>query len=307
MRIHLLFTASLILWSCNQGDVEQTSLTHVTRVVVSPAEFLGDLSCGLPDGMVSYQATLYDVTEGLGRAFQLPSSPVVGCTSDVNFERVLEGHRYIATVVGFDQAGFQSQNPGSPVVVDKSGASVTPRWTTTCWGSDDSREVYGEGGAGPIVDGQGGVTNADGLGTISYFRTEMLVRGCEPLKSDVEPGTANVMFDPGLSLLGQKCGSDAGQVGGYIVYSGSAASSPTEMFGGAGGMGGADTEDESTGRDVDCGETLTWEDWPANQFLTFEIVALDGESGEPRWTSKCTVRTKAMTTVLASCQTFTEL
>ena len=136
MRFPALITCSLILLgACNNSDSQFTSLTHVTRMVVSPSEFLGNLSCGVPGGMQRYQATLFDVTEGLDRAFQLPSSPVIDCTSDVNFEYVQEGHRYVATVVGFDVTGIRSQNPGSSVVVYKQGQPFDPRRTTTCWGT----------------------------------------------------------------------------------------------------------------------------------------------------------------------------
>jgi hypothetical protein len=173
---------ALGLFACNNSETEYDSIAHVTRVVIDPDEFIGELTCGLSDGL-TYQATLFDVTEGLGRAFQLPSSTVVRCSAKVNFERVVAGHRYVASIVGFDRADVQVQNPGSPLVVDEEGQPVSPRWSTFCWGNDASRDRYGDGGAGPIVDGEGGVGGVQELGVVAYDRTEMVMRGCERFTS----------------------------------------------------------------------------------------------------------------------------
>jgi hypothetical protein len=168
------------LMACNETETEYSSVSHVTRVSIDPDEFVGEVVCSLSGGF-TYQATLYDVTEGLERAFQLPSSSVVSCGAKVNFERVVAGHRYIATVVGFDRDDVRVQNPGSTLVVDGEGKLVEPRWSTTCWGTDAGRDHYGDGGAGPVPDGEGGRGDADDLGVIAYLRTEMVMRGCEPL------------------------------------------------------------------------------------------------------------------------------
>lgn len=193
MRSRLWISCALSLLACNNSETEYTSISHVTRVVIDPDEFIGEVVCGV-SGKLTYQATLYDVTVGLSRAFQLPSSLVVSCSSKVNFERVVPGHRYIATVVGFDRNDVQAQNPGSPLVVDRQGQVVTPRWSTMCWGSDAGRDAYGDGGAGPISDwpelvggqGQGGQSeDLDALGVTAYSRTEMVMRGCEPWSSEM--------------------------------------------------------------------------------------------------------------------------
>lgn len=167
------------LTACNESETEYSSVSHVTRVSMDPDEFVGAVVCSLSGGF-TYQATLYDVTEGLDRAFQLPSSSVVSCGAKVNFERVVAGHHYIATVIGFDRDDVRVQNPGSTLVVDGEGKLVEPRWSTTCWGTDISRDHYGQGGAGPVPDGEGGRSGADDLGVIAYLRTEVVMRGCEP-------------------------------------------------------------------------------------------------------------------------------
>ncbi len=301
MRTPLLIGCTLALCACNRSDTESSSLTHVTRIVVSPEEFLGDVSCGLPGGMQAYQATLYDVTEGLDRAFQLPSSLVVSCSSNVNFERVVEGNRYIATIVGFDVTGYQSQNPGSPIVVDQDGQPVTPRWSTTCWGTDESRDEYGQGGAAPTPDGpaSGGLGGSFGiLGTTAYYRTEMVVRGCSPLSTDTEPATTAVRFDLDRSLLGIECGEQPGNVGRYVVTQTSSSAS-------VGGAGGAGPTDET--QEISCGETLIWSALPENELLSFDALALDAVSGEPAWISECVARTRPGVTVSANCETFVEL
>ncbi len=301
MRIRVLVISALFVWGCNRSSSETISQTHVTRIVVSPDEFLGEVSCGLPGGMESYQATLYDVTEGLGRAFQLPSSKVVSCRSNVNFERVLERHSYIATIVGFDRSGYKSQNPGSPIVVDENGKSVAPQFRGTCWGSDEARDEYAAGGAGPVVDGQGGITGADNLGAVAYYRTEILVRGCTPLEVDKEPDPTAIEFDLSPSLQGLECGHDAGQVQGFEIR---VIESETGAQGGAGGSGGAEAEDS---QQVACGESLIWEDWPQDERLGFEVLALDGATSSPAWSTTCSATTQPNVTVSASCGSFLEL
>ncbi|HXS16736.1 MAG TPA: hypothetical protein VN764_06090 [Polyangiaceae bacterium] len=178
----VLIAAPLGLAACNDTETDYDSVSHVTRVTIDPDEFVGEVVCSLSGGF-TYQATLYDVTEGLERAFELPSSSVVSCAAKVNFERVVAGHRYVATIVGFDRDDVRVQNPGSTLVVDEDGQLVQPRWSTTCWGTDKSRDRYGEGGAGPTPDGEGGDGSAEDLGVIAYLRTEMVMRGCDPLTS----------------------------------------------------------------------------------------------------------------------------
>jgi len=175
----VLMAPYLCLTACNETEDDYESVSHVTRVSMDPDEFVGEVVCSLSGGF-TYQATLYDVTDGLERAFQLPSSSVVSCGAKVNFERVVPGHHYIATVQGFDRDDIRVQNPGSTLVVDKEGKLVEPRWSTTCWGTDASRDQYGGGGAGPIPDGEGGNGYADDLGVIAYGLTEAVMRGCEP-------------------------------------------------------------------------------------------------------------------------------
>lgn len=298
MRSCFWIICALALVGCEGKDDEYESLTHVTRIVVSPDEFLGELSCGLPGGMVSYQATLFDVTEGLHRAFQLPSSPIVSCFSDVNFERVVQGHNYVATVVGFDRDDLRAQNPGSPILVDKAGTSVTPRWSTTCWGSDDAQERYGGGGQGPTPDLNGEFGGTDGLGAISYYRTAIIVRGCDELSANQPAAPTAISFDLKASMLGMNCGTGAGQMSEYSVQFLS-----DEV--GAGGAGGDSAQDEI--QYAACGENLISEDWPVGEFLDFEVIGYEGSAREARWITQCTAFTKVGVTVAARCNAFVKL
>lgn len=298
MRSTFWIICAWALVGCESDDSDNDSVTHVTRVVVSPSEFLHELSCGLPGGMVSYQATLFDVTEGLERAFQLPSSPIISCFSDVNFERVVEGNRYVATVVGFDRDDVSAQNPGSPIVVDEDGKSVTPRWSTTCWGSDEGEERYGGGGQGPTPDNEGGFGGVDSLGVISYYRTAMVVRGCEELVAHQPPAPTAIDFDLTASLLGISCGDAAAQMSEYSV----------QFLGDEhanGGAGGAIANDEI--KHADCGTTLHTAGWMAGEFLDFEVLGYEADTSEARWRAQCTAFTRPGVTVSARCDAFVEL
>jgi hypothetical protein len=241
----------------------------------------------------------------LDRAFQLPSSPVVSCFSDSNFEFVegddgyVSGHRYVATVIGFEETGLRSQNPGSPLVVDDDGQVITPRWSTTCWGTDTSQELYGQGGAGLVVDGEGGVGGVQDLGVVAYDLTDMIVRGCDPLDSSVPAPSTSVSFAPSLTAEDIQCGSEAGEM---VEFSATLLSEESPAQGGQGGA-----SDESQARVSPCGEVLVWDNWPAGEYLQFELQGYDGATGEPGWTSACTVFTRAGVTTPARCDAFTAL
>jgi hypothetical protein len=269
-----------------------------TRVRVSPQVFLGDLVCSEDGGMHRYQATLLDVTDGLEEAFQLPSSAVVSCKQDVEFEYVKAGRRYIAQVSGFDRSDISAQNPGSPIIVDESGAKTSPRWTTTCWGYD-GLEPAGLGGASGELTGEGG-SGGDGptLGVESFSKTIVTVRGCESLTGSSEQGPTAVSFNIQTALLGLDCGSEAGQIGTFTVaLKGDVVPEPP-IEGGAGGAGGAPGLSIPTST---CGETLVLSDVPPATYLTFIAQGLDAVTEEVLWTTECNALSVAGITVQATC------
>lgn len=285
----------LVLLGCSRQDEDDGLVTQPTRVRVSPAVFLGDVECSEEGGMHTYQATLLDVTEGLEGAFRLPSSDVVSCDRDVEFQYVRAGRRYIAQVSAFARSDISAQNPGSPVIVDDEGMAVSPRWTTTCWGYDDLLPI-GMGGAQGDLDAQGGAGGASSvLGVESFSKTIVTVRGCEPLDGPLADGPTAVAFDISSALLGISCGSNAGDVGDFTVR---LAGEDEMTAGGAGGMGGAPMTDQPSAL---CGETLTLEDVPPSERLTFIAEGFDAESGAVIWTSTCRALSVAGVTVRASC------
>lgn len=293
MRPSLWLIPALLL-ACSREDVDDNIVRQPTRVRVSPEVFLGDVACSEAGGMHGYQATLLDVTDGLEGAFQLPSSDVISCRLDAEFELVNSGRRYIALVSGFDRSDIEVQNPGSPIVVDESGKAVSPRWTTTCWGYDNLLPA-GMGGAPADLDALGGAGGASGtLGVESFSRTIVTVRGCEPLEGAAAADTAGVSFDISRSLLDIDCGSEAGQIGTFSVR----LQSETEALGGAGGMGGSAGFTPET---ASCGEVLTLDDVPPAEFLTFVAEGYDAESGAVIWSSTCRALSVAGVTVKASC------
>jgi hypothetical protein len=307
MRSPICIGCVLALIACTNSEEVYSSVSHVTRIVVDPNEFLGTLSCGTPEGMVSYQATLFDVTPGLDAAFQLPSSVVTSCSTKTNFELVEPGHRYMATVVGFDKQGLKFQNPGSPVVVDSSGKSAVPRWSTTCWGTDEAEDTLGGGGMGPSPDGQGGQMEGQGgsgdaelVGVTSYLSTEMVVKGCEPLQGESSTRTA-VAFDLERSMIGFGCGDGPEELSEYSVE----LVDKEEAGGGVGGAGGSSSADGPEW--ADCGKVLELDGFRGGQYPNFKVLGYESDSAEPSWVSLCTAYTRYGTTVSARCEGFIEL
>lgn len=291
-RSHAVLVALTLFAACSNDPEESTFFTQITRVTVSPSLFLGSVPCQSGGGMTHYQARLLDVTESLENAFVLPSSPVVPCTSDVSFEFVQSGHRYIAEIVGFDREDLSAQNPGSPVVVDEDGRSVMPRFRGTCWGRDGVT-APGEGGA--TSEGLGGLGGgSNGLGALAYDRTEIFVRGCEELVDYELPGPTSVQFSLEGSLGSLVCGTGSGDVAGYSVTEG------VELPQGEGGAGGA-SQGPLDPTLTACDESLTVSGVTPDSILNYTVWAYEADQAAATWSSTCSALTQEGVTVDAAC------
>lgn len=138
----LLATAA----GCGEDDLLGSATAVPTEVAVDPADFLGDVPCrALVGAAQSYVLTLDTFgVEGedddSATPIRVGSSGPVSCASEVGFRDVIvDGARYVASVDVFEAApdtltpegGFGS---GARTMIDRSGARVLPRWTTTCGG-----------------------------------------------------------------------------------------------------------------------------------------------------------------------------
>src|SRR5688572_25232772 len=235
-RLLWLPSVGLAFVSCNEETPPNTILPTPTSVIITPEAFLGDVACGTETGgLLAYQATLLDVTEGLQGAPTLPSSPVVDCTSTVVFETVQINHRYAAIVTAFDRSGLRAESEGSQTIVDDDGNPVSPQWATRCLGHDGEVDMAlgGAGGETFDPDGEGGATNAS-LGVLAVEHAAVPVRGCEPLTGEFDPNLTGVRVEL-TSLLGSlTCGNEAGQVGTYTAE----LTGDQSSMGGMGGVGG---------------------------------------------------------------------
>lgn len=161
--------------ACSSTTSTATGVIPATAIVVDPAEFLGDVICGVgPGEMRRYVATLVDVS-GLPEAgipeIEMPSSPPTPCYQKIQFERITPGREYSAKIQGYDRTDLRPSAPGSLVMVDGTGAYVPPRWTTTCGG----RQQLADGGA-ILVDG--GTPARDGsIGVFDDCRRQLLPDG----------------------------------------------------------------------------------------------------------------------------------
>lgn len=285
----------LAISACSSGTSDPALFTQPTRVRVSPAAFLGDTPCSDEGGMRLYQATLLDVTDGLESAFALPSSALVACTADVEFQFVEAGRYYIAEVRGFDRGDLSTASKGAPVVVDESGAPVTPRWETTCWGQDGvTPDDFGLGGA--MDEAAGGVGQAGpDLGVRSFSRTIVTVRGCEPLSDSGTDGKTRVSITIEDALVDLGCGEGPGDIYRFrqqVVDPGAA-----DSQGGAGGAQNVPPFGEGT---APCdGELLI--EAESDGVISYEIEGLSGVTGEVVWRTVCQAIPQAGITVSATC------
>lgn len=242
--------------------------------------------------MQLYQATLFDVTDGLDEAFELPSSDLAACTADVEFQYVKAGRYYIAEVRAFDRADLTVAAKGAPVAVDDSGAPVAPRWETTCWGQDGvTPQDFGLGGAAEEGIGGGGPD----LGVRSFSKTIVTVRGCEPLSDSGTDGKTRVSIAIEQALVDLTCGSDEGQVGFFRLKPSEAAGEISD-----GGAGGAENDAESQDGLATCGASLLVDAEPGG-IISYEVQGLSEVTGEVIWETTCQALPRAGITVSATC------
>ncbi|MBN1606322.1 MAG: hypothetical protein JW940_06795 [Polyangiaceae bacterium] len=198
-RLWLSSTCTLLLWGCG-SEKSGTTTEQDTIVAVSPDDFLGGVACAdRPGAMRRYVATLVDVSDDLVDAgtdvkdFALPSSEPVECTHAVGFGRVVDGHRYVADIEGYEQARLEPAAPGSPVMLDtKTQELVAPRWRTRCG------QVGALGVQGPVSPLK--------LSTV-------YITGCEPLVAVSRPPLAAIRIAVDQAL----CGDESGQVDHFSV------------------------------------------------------------------------------------------
>lgn len=214
MRTLKAFAGPLALiagFGCSDSTVTPTEVVHPTLVAVSPREFLGNVPClDAPGAMRRYVATLWDVTGtsadpgdgGAGGAdgaagatfeepFALPSSGPVPCSEEVGFAYVVTGHRYVASIEGYDRDDLVPLQAGVPILVDpETRERVAPRWTAHCGEEDPAT---------------------------SYASVTRIVRGCTPLTDSNPGGTTGVEVRLD-SLLGEyRCGDGASAVARFEV------------------------------------------------------------------------------------------
>lgn len=302
-RLWWLTSLAAIFVNCNDPPTTNTTTVTPTSVIIKPESFLGSVACGTETGgLLVYQATLLDVTEGLADAPRLPSSPVVDCTSTVVFENgegdggIQVGQRYAALISAFNRDDVNAQTQGSDVVVDADGNEVAPTWTTLCTGHDgEIDEAFG--GAGGQVGGEGGWTGNTSLGVLAVEHAAVPVGGCAPLSGTFDPNLTGVRIEPATFLGALGCGEEQDQVHDYsVVIAGEA---PAEGgAGGAGGMGGSAGDGERTS----CDQTATLRGLAPGAWITLEVLAYEAGTSSAGWSTTCTARTAYGALSLASCE-----
>lgn len=136
-RTRAFALGALALAACTEDSTTSYDDITTTAIAVDPQTFLGEVACSAqPGALQSYVATITDVTEPTA-PFTLPSSGPLPCSVTALFRYVVLGHVYTAQVDAYDVAAgtlapFGGSSSGSRVMLDASGAAVTPRWTTEC-------------------------------------------------------------------------------------------------------------------------------------------------------------------------------
>jgi hypothetical protein len=290
--VRWFFAALGLALSCNETVPPPLVVPTQTSVLITPEAFLGGVACGAETGgLLAYQATLIDVTVGLGDAETLPSSPVVDCASTVVFEDIEINHRYAARIAAFDRAGLLAKSEGSPVVVDGDGNEVAAKWSTTCYGHDGEIE-QALGGAGG--QGEGGATTNTSLGVLAREHAVVPIRGCAPLSGEFSPELTGVRLDLTRFLGSLSCGSESGEV---LEYSATLVGDDLSG-GGAGGMGGSSASPEVR---TECDVPFVLRSLEANQWVTLEVLAFEAGGAAASWATTCEGRTELGTLIDVSC------
>ncbi len=299
-RAQALLLAAAWLSAC-ADDVSRGGETQLpTRMIVQPADFLGQVPClDAPGAMRSYQVTIFDVTpdlleEGVEGSFPLPTSSIVPCELVVGFQFVAPGHRYVAQVAGFAAPAeeLRQPSPGFPAVVDEAGLVVAPRWTTTCHGSREALTAATQSGG---TGGEGGAGADVAQGALAVLNAQVPIRGCEPLQDLGESPTGIVVrLDPTLS--GLRCGDGPGAIASFTAEG---PDSPAGTYSAA------------------CGDAIVIAPLPPARDVTVDVIARGAEDpgaggaggmgSDPTeapgtWVTRCQARTAAGALVPASCE-----
>ncbi len=268
-------------------------------IAVAPEDFLGAVPCSSgPGSMQRYVVTLFDVTTD--ESFTLPSSGPSACTRATSFGFVVPGHRYVASVDGYDRTDvfpLGSANSGSPVMVDGTGQFVPPRWQTTCSGSAAVPDDPQTGDAttpdaatadAATVDG-GGVpancANPDPLAGRNTAVTAVLyvtrrVATCRPLCNRGGPSETGLAVSIDQALGDLRCGNGPGQVATFRV----ARSGNSELP-----------------RSAGCGQVVSFTSVAPGSFSTFAVTAFEQGKAEPTWDTQCSGKAIAGTVSPVNC------
>ena len=298
--------------SCTSTSASTTTPTTPTLVAINPDDFLGDVPCAnAPGAMQRYVATVYDVTPGIGNdggptSFALPSSGPVSCARQIAFGGgfVLAGHRYVADIQAYDRSDIKPLGSGSSIMVDaKTGAVVSPRWTTSCGRAASSIDAGTAGDAGADAAAEGGVGDAGteastdagtdaavegGVGdagsteagseggtstkdhpVVAAQYTTVFVRHCAPLVSHAPPGGTGISVgidDAMLAPLSLACGSTTGQIARYRVSIDGSTSAPLEAA---------------------CDQRVTFLSLTPGSGYHFTLEAFEPGATTPTWATHC--------------------
>jgi len=298
---NLAFCAAPFL-ACNQTASTNTTYVPIaSALVVNPADFLGTEPCSdEPGALRTYQATLFDVTEGEEKAKATPSSLITSCQTALLFESVTIGRRYIAKIDAYDRNDLSTPGRGKRGAVDPDGASVAPTWTTSCRGDyDDSFGAAGEAGS------------SEPYGVWVYEETRRVVRGCAPLERQAEPGPTGVAFNFADIFPSLSCGSEAEAFSVQLspddstddvnVGGAGGETSNGELGGALSGQGGASPGDGATSA---CDTPIRIFDLDPNRTYRFDLEVFAPGSSEAAWRTTCSVVTASGIERTPECEPF---
>jgi hypothetical protein len=273
---------------CGSSPATTTVAPHPSVVEVSPAEFRGAPICANAAGALrTYVATLTDVgfdgssggnsgtggNNGTGGVINvtppidLPSSLPISCAQSVAFGWVVAGHRYSATVQGYDRddlVALRVPDPkngnapitsGLPILLDPATQEpVAPRWTTHC------------GTKTPVL---------------AEFEITRRVTDCEEWSGGSAPGPSQVRVGIASALGEIRCGTASDQIEHFVVR--------------------LDGREVGSGA---CDEVITLTDLPANEFTRFDVLAFPAEGSSPSLGGTCSVTPVAGLGLDAKCLPF---
>jgi hypothetical protein len=183
--------------ACSSSSTTATTILRPELVAVSPDDFLLGVDCSdAPGGVLSYTATLFDVSQADGGTAnpgqQLAVSPPTSCLLPVTFGSVLTAPSVIVNHAYLAEVDAYAVDPNTLDLDLGAGQSVEPTWVVTCGGyppspapdagsggttgsaggSPDTTSAAGEAGGGPAL-------SADDLpGIVSYAAITQTAHNC---------------------------------------------------------------------------------------------------------------------------------